>query len=75
MDILRIKYLYIFVEFMYPKVEIDNAIKKVISLKNKDSALHDTIAPIIDKLLNASFLKDKFVYFMLSDELHEKNYG
>ena len=66
---------YIFVEFMYPKVEIDNAIKKVISLKNKDSALHDTIAPIIDKLLNASLLKDKFVYFMLSDELHEKIMG
>ena len=66
---------YIFVEFMYPKVEINNAIKKVISLKNKDSALHDTIAPIIDKLLNAPFLKDKFVYFMLSDELHEKIMG
>ena len=66
---------YIFVEFMYPKVEINNAIKKVISLKNKDSALHDTIAPIINKLLNTAFLKDKSVYFMLSDELHEKIIG
>ena len=66
---------YIFVEFMYPKVKINNAIKKVISLKNKDSALHDTIAPIIDKLLNAPFLKDKFAYFMLSDESHEKIMG
>ena len=57
---------------MYPKVEINNAIKKVISLKDKDSVLHDTITPIIDKLLNTSFLKDKFVYYLLSDELHEK---
>ena len=63
---------YIYVEFMYPKVEINNAIKIVISLKDKDSVLHDTITPIIDKILNAPFLKDKFVYYFLSDELHEK---
>ena len=48
---------------MYPKVEINNAIKIVISLKDKDSVLHDTITPIIDKILNAPFLKDKFVYY------------
>ena len=53
---------------MYPKVEINNAVKKVISLKDKDSLLHNTIAPIIDKILNTPFLKDKFVYFMLKDE-------
>ena len=59
---------YIYTEFMYPKVEINNAVKKVISLKDKDSLLHNTIAPIIDKILNTPFLKDKFVYFMLKDE-------
>ena len=48
---------------MYPKVEINNAIKIVISFK--DSVLHDTITPIIDKILNAPFLKDKFVYYFL----------
>ena len=58
----------IYTEFMYPKVEINNAVKKVISLKDKDSLLHNTIAPIIDKILNTPFLKDKFVYFMLKDE-------
>ena len=57
---------YIYVEFMYPKVEINGAVKKVISLKIK------TITPIIDTLFNTSFLKDKFVYYLLSDELHEK---
>ena len=57
---------------MYPKVKTNNTIKKVISLKDKDSVLNDTITPIIDKLLNVSFLKDKFVYYLLSDELHEK---
>ena len=60
---------------MYPKVEINNAIKKVISLKGKDSVLHDTITPIIDKLLNISFLKNKFLCYLLSDELHEKIMG
>ena len=54
---------YIYIEFMYPKVEINNAIKIVISFK--DSVLHDTITPIIDKILNAPFLKDKFVYYFL----------
>ena len=63
---------YIYVEFMYPKVEINSAIKNAISLKDKDSVLHDTITPIIDKILNTSSLKDKFVYYLLSDELHEK---
>ena len=66
---------YIYIEFIYPKVEINNAVKKVVSLKDKDCVLHDTIAPIINRLLNASFLKDKFVYFMLKDELHEKIMG
>ena len=56
---------YVYIEFMYPKVEINNAIKIVISLKDKDSVLHDTITPIIDKILNAPFLKDKFVYYFL----------
>ena len=60
---------YIYVEFMYAKVEINGAVKKVISLKIK------TITPIIDTLLNTSFLKDKFVYYLLSDELHEKIMG
>ena len=60
---------YIYVEFMYPKVEINGAVKKVISLKIK------TITPIIDTLFNTSFLKDKFVYYLLSDELHEKIMG
>ena len=66
--IKKISDRYIYIEFMYPKVEINNAIKKVISLKDKDSVLHNTIAPIIDKILNTPFLKDKFVYFMLQDE-------
>ena len=66
---------YIYVEFMYPKVEINNAIKKVIRLKDRDSVLHDTITPIIDKPLNTSFLKDKFVYYLLSDDFHEKIMG
>ena len=66
--IKKISDRYIYTEFMYPKVEINNAVKKVISLKDKDSLLHNTIAPIIDKILNAPFLKDKFVYFMLKDE-------
>ena len=57
---------------MYRKIEINNDIKKVISLKDKDSVLHDTITPIIDKLLNISFLKDKFLYYLLSDELHDE---
>ena len=60
---------------MYPKVKTNNTIKKVIILKDKDSVLNDTITPIIDKLLNVSFLKDKFVYYLLSDELHEKIMG
>ena len=73
--IKKISDRYIYIEFMYPKVEINNAIKKVISLKDKDSVLHNTIAPIIDKILNTPFLKDKFVYFMLQDEWHEKMMG
>lgn len=32
--IKKISDFYIFVEFMYPKVEINNGIKKVISLKD-----------------------------------------
>lgn len=63
---------YIFVGFMYPKVFINNAIRKVISLKDKSSVLHKVLSPIIGKLLKALLFKDRFSYFMLSGELHEK---
>ena len=64
---------YLFIQFIYRRTKMYNAIKKVIKLKNKNSMLYVIIDLIIDKYLTDLDKNNSFQYILLPKILKDKD--